>query len=266
LPESVKPTSPREWPFTPVSWLVIGVAVAVGCSVGIGLATLNYRGTETARGARRSEAGAKLGSQPRVLWSVDTDQKAVALTFDDGPDPRITRKILAILHRHGARATFFVEGRNAARYPELIRAEIAGGHEIANHTFNHRDFQFNSIEMMRREVTHTGGVIEKITGSRPRYLRPPRGHLHLDALKLADRLGYQVVMWSIGFERVKGFTLAQDADIVVQNLRPGLIVLAHDSSPTRAWVPKALPRLIRKIQARGYRIVTVGELAEMQRT
>lgn len=106
----------------------------------------------------------------------------------------------------------------------------------------------------------TGVAITKACGVRPKFFRPPRGHLTLGTLKAANRLGYQVVLWSMGLERVKGFRLSQDADVVAANVRPGTIILAHDSSPTRWWVPKVLPRMIQKIKARGYKVVTLGEL------
>lgn len=238
-------------------------AWVAGCVVGASAVAFYYHSVLTARGARLDDAAARAAKQPYVLWSVDTRQKVVALTFDDGPDPQYDYRILRTLRRHGARATFFLEGRNAARHPEVVKAEIAGGNEVGNHTMNHRDFQFVDNDLIKREILEADTVIKKAAGLKPMYLRPPRGHVNLETLRIANRLGYRVVMWSIGLERVKGYSPAQSADIVVANLRPGLIILAHDSSPTRWWVPRVLPRMIKKIKARGYRIVTLTELLEL---
>lgn len=238
-------------------WLPATAVLLVGWLAGVAGAATYFAvfGSPTAGRGVTADGGAM-----PVVFSVDTAQKLVALTFDDGPDPRYCRRILSILRRYDARATFFVEGRNVREHPDLARAEFDEGHELANHSMNHRDMTFASPGLARKEIAGASEIIERVCGQRPRYFRPPRGHVNLPTVRLANRLGHRVVLWSLGLERVKGFTLRQCADIVAENVRPGTIILAHDSSPTRWWVPEVLPRTIRGIQARGYRLVTLSEL------
>lgn len=242
-------------------WLFVLAAVAIGL-VAVLTGAFGQHRFSVAPPVHRRTVHSRSGPvrQPAIIWSVHTRQKVVALTFDDGPDPHYDYKILAILRRYGAHATFFLEGRNAIHYPEVVKAEMAGGNEIGNHTMNHRDQEFIPYDRARFEIEQSGRAIESVCGVRPRYVRPPRGHLSPAMLRIAAELDYQVVMWSAGLKRVKGWTFEQDTHLVTDNLRPGLVILAHDSSRTRWWVPIALPPMLQKIRARGYRVVTLGEL------
>lgn len=239
-------------------WMPIATSAAAGLVVGAGITLAYLLNGELTAG--ETDLDRALMREPPVLWSIDTRHKLVALTFDDGPDPDITYKILRVLRKYGVKATFFVEGRNVARYPRILRAELAGGHEVGNHTMNHRDLQSLTPTEAAREIDQAARAIQKVSGHRPMYLRPPRGHLSLQTLRIARRSGHRVVMWSAGLERLRRCSMQGIGARVADHVAPGAIILAHDSSSTRRWVPRALPWMIRAIRARGYRIVTLGEL------
>src|SRR3954447_4853145 len=135
--------------------------------------------------------------QTRVVWSVDTDSNVAALTFDDGPNPRYTAHVLETLGAHGIHATFFLIGVNAQRHADLAMATVAAGHEIGNHTLNHRTLMEHSTAIISGEVSGGSDAIRNITGVTPRWFRAPRGRLTGTALAEAAQLGQDVAMWSV---------------------------------------------------------------------
>ncbi len=121
----------------------------------------------------------------------------VALTFDDGPDPELTPRILAMLDRYGVRATFNVMGYNAMRHSDLLRAVVAGGHELGNHTWTHQDLAFQSTTSIRRQLDCGRAAIQRAAGVRPRFFRPPRGELTGAAIRAAAELDHDILLWSV---------------------------------------------------------------------
>lgn len=107
-----------------------------------------------------------------VIWRGFTSRKLVALTFDDGPDPRFTPKILQILRKQKVKATFFVVGTNAKRYPQLVKQEARDGHLIANHGWDHPEFELLSSKQMQQELDKTAFLIKKLVGYRPKFFQP----------------------------------------------------------------------------------------------
>ncbi|UUZ83364.1 polysaccharide deacetylase family protein [Paenibacillus sp. P26] len=115
-------------------------------------------------------------SRGEVVWEVPTEEKVIALTFDDGPDPEDTPLILDLLKQYGAKATFFAVGNKIALYPDLLRQEVADGHEIANHTYSHAYIGRNTpIERIRSELKRTEDIIYSTTGRTCHLFRPPGG-------------------------------------------------------------------------------------------
>ena len=128
--------------------------------------------------------GRELGCR-QLIWSVPTAEPLAALTFDDGPDPELTPRILAVLARYDVRATFNVMGYNAVRHCDLIRALVDGGHELGNHTWSHQDLAFQSPTATGRQLDRGLAAIERTAGVRPRFFRPPRGELTGAAVQAA---------------------------------------------------------------------------------
>ena len=198
----------------------------------------------------------------------------VALTFDDGPDRRWTPKILDILQQKKASATFFVIGKNMSNSPDIVAREVAEGHDVGNHTWTHPNISEVPPAETKIELSATQRLFETITGRSMRLFRPPyfgdaepSTPQEVAPLLQGQAQGYVTVGLRIDPDDWKkpdpqhiiDTTLARLADAS----RPGQIVLLHDSGGDRSRTVQALPGLIDAIRARGYRLVTVGELAGM---
>lgn len=200
--------------------------------------------------------------QAGVIWKVRTTEKLVALTFDDGPKPRNTAAVLDVLADRKARATFMVVGRNALDHPDLIRREIAGRHEVQNHSWSHADLAFTSKAETERQVGRGADVVESLTGKRPRFFRPPRGDVSGATLAAATRAESDILMWSLQMHEAT-YDAEGNAKYLLDNVHPGAIVLAHDTgSRDRIVGLRALPYFIDGLRDRGYELVTVSELVE----
>lgn len=218
---------------------------------------------------RGGAAGTTVASRQRhpgadqlvVTWSVRTDQKLVALTFDDGPRPEWTTMVLDTLHKHGAPATFFTVGRRVRKYAEVLRGRLER-HEFANHTFKHCDLARLDADEAYDELSRAHDAIEEVTGREPRLLRPPYGHLGGGAVLAASRLNYGVVLWSLQMlESLYPNDPAGHARHIVANTEPGSILLAHDiGAKDRLVALRGLPDMITGLRARGFEFVTVSDL------
>jgi chitin deacetylase len=186
--------------------------------------------------------------------------RAVALTFDDGPWPRSTARILGILRRHRVPATFFVVGSQAERYPMLVRREISDGMTVGNHSWSHpiepafRDLPHERIE---REMTQPIQVLERF-GTSVRLFRPPGGSWDDEVRLDAQRLGMRLVLWDIDtLDWKRSRTPRQITRAVLSQVRPGSIVLMHDGGGDAAHTIAALPDIIRGIRDRGLELVAL---------
>lgn len=196
-----------------------------------------------------------------LVTRVDTGgDKLVALTFDDGPDPRFTPQILAILEKYDVPATFFVVGKFAEKYPDIVEAEIAGGHEVENHTYTHPNLKKDTFLKDKDEIKNCGEVIKKLTGRQPHFFRPPKRLYNKDTLVAASELGYKTVLWTIGIEHHRAKTPEKEAERVIKAARNGMIILGHDGRLNRIKTVEALPIIIKAYKDMGYRFVTTEEL------
>jgi peptidoglycan-N-acetylglucosamine deacetylase len=193
------------------------------------------------------------------------DRGHVALTFDDGPDPASTPQFAAVLAEHGVRATFFLLGSMAQRAPGLAAELAAAGHEIGVHGFDHRYLPARTPRATRSDLRRAVDVIERVTGTVPRFFRPPYGVLSGPALLTARELGLTPVLWGAwGREWSPGATPESVRSTLNRDLRGGVTVLLHDSgaaAPPGSWQGAlgALPLLLADCAARQLR---VGPLAE----
>ncbi len=198
-----------------------------------------------------------------AIFQVHTTQRLVSLTFDDGPDPRWTPQVLDVLHQHGAQATFFDTGINALAHPDLIAAEIAGGHEIGDHTWSHPDLRLLSPSAMKSELVKGAEAIHAAGAPVPLLFRPPYGSTD-DAVAVAAATGgYRTVRWNLCLERYvnHGLGVVEGVEAVLGQVRPGSIILAHDGGiPDRTRTMQALSMLLTGLQARGYRVVDASTL------
>ena len=210
-----------------------------------------------------------------VIQRYGSHPGLVALTFDDGPDPRWTPQILDILKAKHAPATFFVIGKNMQAHPGLVAREINEGNMVGNHTYTHPNIAATPVAETDFELNLTQRLFEVITGRSMRLFRPPyfgdaepSTPAEVEPLITAQKLGYLIVGLRIDPDDWK----KPDAQLIVQRTLdrlenptqgelPGQVVLLHDSGGNRAKTVEALPELIDQLRANGYRLVTVAELA-----
>ncbi len=170
------------------------------------------------------------GLYVRMLCRAKTIRRVVALTFDDGPHPERTPRVLDVLRTHGVQATFFVTGKNAEAHPEIIRRMIAEGHLVGNHTFSHSgNFPWMSEAKMKEEIHWCDVVLEKITGRRPTLFRPPFG-VSNPTLAKALRWDFRTIVgWDIrSLDTIERWSREKVFERVRRRLRPGSVVLLHD--------------------------------------
>ena len=211
-----------------------------------------------------------------IIWSVPVSTNSFSLTFDDGPDPEFTPRVLEALARFGVPATFNVMGWNALHHGDLLKEVIAAGHEIANHSWSHLDAADTETDVLEREVAYGKQIIEEVSGQTLTFFRPPRGNITGAQLRFAAAAHEQVLVWSFNGGMPGTPTVAELRDRSIASIGPGDIVLLHDgigrgtfqrdTSSARDLIAarnreiEALPGVIDGVLARGLRPMTVSQL------
>ncbi len=228
-----------------------------------------------------SAAAACAGGWQRAQWCTSQlmgktlvhgpRPRELALTFDDGPNDRYTQEVLEKLDASGVKATFFVVGMYAKQLPWLVRRVVEAGHEIGNHTFNHRNLAWLPAGRIRDEIWQCSALLQDILGKRVRWFRPPYGKRRPAVLHIAEEFGLETVMWnSMGFDWRPGRTPKQIMKGIERRIRAnrkagrGSTILLHDGGPgtiaaERRRTVQALGSLLERGPAANYRFVTVGE-------
>jgi peptidoglycan/xylan/chitin deacetylase (PgdA/CDA1 family) len=212
-----------------------------------------------------SEQNSSAESEPMIFFKGSGGKKAVALTFDDGPDTYYTNQVLAILKKEGVHATFFVVGKNAQAHPEMIRRILQEGHVLGNHSWNHPDLTRLSPSQAVAQIERTDAVVFKLTGKHMRLLRPPYGKLNAQLKQRFHQLGYTIVNWSVDTRDWAGTPVAKIMRYVRKETGPGGIILQHSMGAPGHLdnTIQALPRIIHYLKSHGYEIVTVPELLDI---
>ncbi len=200
-------------------------------------------------------------SPPDVSYThISTEEKVVALTFDDGPHPRYTDEILDLLAEYGAKATFFVIGKNLELYGEASERAVREGHEIGNHTYSHPGLSGITAPELEREILMNEALIEEKTGKLPACFRPPEGYCTKDVRRTAAAVGCPLILWSIDTRDWSGIGSEQIVAKVMKEVSPGAIILFHDYIAKNSPTPAALKKILPRLSEAGYRFVTVTEL------
>lgn len=205
------------------------------------------------------------GNQPAFepIHRIATQDKVVALTFDDGPDPTYTPLILNVLHKNRVPATFFVLGSQVDKYPKVMHWLKKAGHEIGNHGYHHYDLNKLTEQEIYEEIKRTEKSILQTTGVLCQYYRPPGGVMTSDVLNAVQSSGYDIIHWSVdprdwSLER----TASVIADSVKNNIASGDIVLFHDGGLNQRQTLAALQDLITSLNRKGYKFVTISQLLD----
>lgn len=208
----------------------------------------------------------------KSVFHVNRAEKVVALTFDDGPSPLWTSKILDELKSANIKATFFMLGEHVAKYPEIARRVAEEGHEIGNHTYDHHVLLYYTLEELEKEIKDTERIIQKATGKTTRYFRPPKAWLTAQEKEKIKELGYRVILWSLNSKDWVTFDDKYIVEYLAGHVHPGDIILFHDSGGVfsaeggdRHETVKTIPRLVDKLRQMGYKLVTISELLEGKR-
>jgi peptidoglycan/xylan/chitin deacetylase (PgdA/CDA1 family) len=193
---------------------------------------------------------------------VHVDGPYIAMTFDDGPSAKLTPKLLDLLAAHHIKATFFLIGENAAENPEIVAREMREGHEVANHSWSHPNFGKMGDDGVRSQIRRTDDAIKSATGSSPTLLRPPYGSITARQKKwINQEFGYKIVLWDVDPLDWRRPGPSVVCNRIVKNTRAGSIVLAHDIHPGTI---EAMPCVLKELEAKGFKFVTVSELIAMQ--
>ncbi len=194
--------------------------------------------------------------------SCNVEGMYIAITFDDGPNPQLTPKLLDMLKERGIKATFFVVGKNVEEYPDIVGRMALEGHEVANHSWSHPALTKLGVESFRKQMENTNEAIAKATGKRPVLMRPPYGATSASLNKrLGEQFGLKVILWSVDPLDWKYRNSNRVYRSIVENTRPGSIILAHDIHATTV---AAMPETLDALLAKGYKFVTVSELIAME--
>ena len=187
--------------------------------------------------------------------AVDTEAPMIALTFDDGPNPEYTKRILDVLNANYSHATFFVVGTNAEKYPDTLKAILSSGSEIGNHSYNHANLTTVGAEKVETEIGEVNRAVKKATGENTTVIRPPYGAYDDNLL---NQLKEPVVLWDLDTEDWDSRNAQIIVDKVLADVKDGDIVLMHDIYESTA---EAMEILVPKLKELGYQIVTVSEMA-----
>ncbi len=197
---------------------------------------------------------------------VDTTHKVVALTFDDGPDKAYASGLIDDLRQYDAKGTFYVIGADAAANPAALRALVAAGEEIGNHSYNHRRLVFVSTTTVRHEVDATDAVIREAGYTGPITFRPPYAKKLLSYPFEMASAGRTTVMWDLEPDSKSGISSDPQAmtQYVISGVQPGSIIELHPWGKGNEATRKALPLIMAALRHRGYSFVTISELLALR--
>lgn len=195
-----------------------------------------------------------------TVKKVNINSTKVAITFDDGPHPTTTLQILNILKEKNAKATFFILGKNAESYPELVQQIYYDGHELGNHLYSHQRMTRLSQDGLKAELHHTDAIMFNITGQKPLLVRPPDNAYNAQIVSLTQEFGYKFILWSID---TRDWANVSIPSILreIEKVKPGDIILFHDGV-TPSHTVEALAKAIDILQSKGFQLVTVSELLQ----
>ncbi|WP_078546555.1 polysaccharide deacetylase family protein [Litchfieldia alkalitelluris] len=265
-----------------VSFLILqccGVTYASGQSLGFGWSDIGQPtdeelpqpkgGSEAAERIRNPVSNIVLQQRypDTVILRGPVGKNQVALTFDDGPDPRFTPQLLDVLKKNNVKATFFLMGARAEAFPDLVKRIQAEGHIIGNHTYWHPNLvEQGDLATLEREVTQTERVLEELLGYRTKLFRAPYGFLYNELVEKLAQMNYSVIGWSVDSLDWQESAPEVITYTITSNIHPGAIILMHDGAEwdgDRTNTIKSVEQLIPVLKQQGLEFVTVPELVDL---
>ena len=203
-------------------------------------------------------------SVPKTVFSqCKVRENVIALTFDDGPHPKNTPRLLDMLKERGLKATFFLIGKSAATWPALVKRIVDEGHEVANHTWDHKQLSLMSEKKVMDELEKTHAAIMSACGVAPTIYRPPYGAIKMSQRKvIMEHFHYPTILWDVDtLDWKTPRSIAKVHDKILKDAKPGSIILCHDiQEPTI----DAMPSTLDELTARGVKFLTVSELIKLE--
>ncbi len=202
-----------------------------------------------------------------TIYRVKTDKKRVLLTFDDGPSPEWTPKILNELKEANIKAVFFMIGHHVQKYPDIARRVVEEGHTIGNHGYAHSVMFYYTAAEIEEEIKYTEHVIKEVTGQTTKYFRPPKAWLRRGIKKKIKLMGYETILWSLNSKDWVSFNHKSITNYISKNIKNGDILLFHDSGNVstteggnRRQTVKSISLLARTLREKGFEFVSIEEL------
>jgi peptidoglycan/xylan/chitin deacetylase (PgdA/CDA1 family) len=217
----------------------------------------------------------------RTLTEGPTNERVVALTYDDGPNPPYTARILDVLEQEHVHATFFLVGRAVHAYPAVVERVVRDGDAIGNHTWDHRHLIVMPRSQVRSSLQRTDAAIYAATREHTNLMRPPFGARDWIVMQVAHKMGYTVVMWSVPLARDWEYPPAKViAQRILSNVSDGSIIVLHDGNRGQVCAPRALPAhvcdrtgdieatrlIVDNLKSKGFRFVTIPQLMALRKS
>jgi peptidoglycan/xylan/chitin deacetylase (PgdA/CDA1 family) len=201
---------------------------------------------------------------PRIVFSqCKVNGNFIALTFDDGPHPQNTPRLLDMLKERGIKATFFLIGKSAATWPAIVKRIVDEGHQVANHTWDHKQLSIMAEKKVMDELQKTHTAILNASGTAPELYRPPYGAIKMTQKKMImEHFHYPTILWDVDTLDWKSpRSIAKVHDTILRDAKPGSIILCHD---IHVETIDAMPTTLDDLNARGFKFLTVSELIKLE--
>ena len=220
------------------------LSIVLAISIIIGLITGNY-------------VSASVSKRKLPIYSVETDEKKIAITFDAAWTNQDTQQLIEILKKHNARATFFIVGDWAEKFPDSVKAFYDAGHTIANHSDTHKAFSKCSRNEIKAEIENCNKKLEAITGQNVTLVRAPSGDYTNQSIEIAKSLGMETIQWNCDSLDYTKISVDEIVSRVVKGTQNGSILLFHNGVTNTA---PALDKILTELESQGYSFVSVNDL------
>jgi len=201
-----------------------------------------------------------------MISRVDTDQNFVALTYDDGPNEEFTPELLEVLERNNVKATFFLVGNKIEKNLSLTRLMLEKGHELGNHTYDHKILVFKAPSYIRSQITKTNELLRQVGVDGEIYFRAPYGEKFIVLPYILDQMDMKNILFDVEPQDWRGLESERVVDDILKNTKPGSIILLHDGiERSGSKVAQTTERVIQELKRKGYRFKTVSELLKLSK-